>query len=112
MRAFVLRAEFGKYTDVFKDHNYIGFGFFGVFEHKGIDQDWSDKELLKDLYKQACPDDPSMRVNQNVGQVMRFVNEMKLGDIVITPYSDSSLLIGQISSELYYEEDSTTPYPW
>ena len=26
MRAFVLRAEFGKYTDVFKDHNYIGVG--------------------------------------------------------------------------------------
>jgi restriction system protein len=51
-------------------------------------------------------------MNQNVGQINRFVNEMSVGDLVVSPYMDSQLLIGRIESELYYKKDNTSPYPW
>ena len=37
---------------------------------------------------------------------------MNLGDVVISPYNTNDLLIGKISSELYVENDTTSPYPW
>ena len=37
---------------------------------------------------------------------------MNLGDVVISPYNTNDLLIGKISSELYIEKDTTSPYPW
>jgi restriction system protein len=72
----------------------------------------SNKDYLKEKYRSKYPKDPNMRVNQNVGQINRFVNEMKIGDLVISPYMDNRLLIGRIEGELYYQEDSTSPYPW
>ena len=38
MKVFVLRADYGKYTDVFKNKNYIGIGWFeGIIPSEG---DW------------------------------------------------------------------------
>lgn len=53
-----------------------------------------------------------MRVNQNVGQIYRFINDLKIGDIIISPYNTSELLIGKIVGDLYFESDNTSPYPW
>lgn len=106
---FVLRAEFGRYTDTFEKEGYIGIGWF---EESPVNWELNDKEFLKEKYRQKFPNDPNMRMNQNVGQINRFVNEMNIGDIVLSPYMDNRLLIGEISSELYFQTDSTTPYPW
>ena len=46
-----------------------------------------NKDFLKDKYRVKYPNDPNMRINQNVGQIFRFVNEMKIGDIVISPFN-------------------------
>lgn len=51
-------------------------------------------------------------MNQNVGQVFRFVNEIKVGDIIISPYNDNQLLVGIIESDVYYKKDDSSPYPW
>jgi restriction system protein len=51
-----------------------------------------------------------MRMSQNAGQVFRFVNDLKIGDIVITPFANNQLLVGKITSEVYYEKDATTKY--
>jgi restriction system protein len=53
-----------------------------------------------------------MRMNQNVGQVFRFVNEIKVGDIIISPYNDNQLLVGTIDSDVYFKKDDSSPYPW
>jgi restriction system protein len=109
LNVFVLRAEFGRYTDTFEKEGYIGIGWFN---HNPIDWDLSNKDFLKDRYREKFPENPNMRVNQNVGQIFRFVNEMSLGDLVISPYVDNRLLVGLIESELYFKEDETSPYPW
>lgn len=106
---FVLRADFGRYTDTFKKDEYIGIGWFQD-EPNGVDL--KDKDSLKSAYKSLYPDHPSMRMNQNVGQVYRFVNEIKVGDIIISPYNDNQLLVGIIESDVYYKKDDTSPYPW
>lgn len=106
---FVLRADFGRYTSTFEKEGYIGIGWFS---ENPIDWELSNKDFLKQKYRQLFPDDANMRINQNVGQISRFVNEMKIGDLVISPYMDNQLLVGTIESDLFYKEDSTSPYPW
>ena len=112
MKVFVLRADYGRYTDTFKNNNYIGIGWFEEINPLQINWDLTDKDFLKERYRNKYPDDANMRVNQNVGQIFRFVNDMNIGDIVISPYNTNDLLIGKISSELYIENDNTSPYPW
>ena len=106
---FVLRAEFGRYTNTFQKEGYVGIGWY----HDNPEGwDLADKDFLKLRYKELYPDDPYMRMNQNVGQVFRFVNELKVGDLVLSPFMDNRLLVGKITSDLYFEIDSTSPYPW
>lgn len=109
INVYVLRAEFGRYTDSFERGSYIGIGWF---DENPVNWNLLNKDFLKEKYRDKFPDDANMRVNQNVGQIFRFVNEIKVGDIVISPYMDNKLLIGKIESELYFKDDSTSPYPW
>jgi restriction system protein len=106
---FVLRADFGRYTSTFEKEGYIGIGWFEV-DPQGWDL--TNKEFLKEKYRQVFPNDPSMRMNQNVGQINRFVNDIKIGDLVLSPYMDNQLLVGRIESDLYFKSDNTSPYPW
>jgi restriction system protein len=109
VNVFVLRADFGRYTDTFKKDGYIGIGWF---QDEPTTIDLKDKDSLKTVYKSLYPDHPSMRMNQNVGQVFRFVNEIKVGDIIISPYNDNQLLVGTIESDVYFRKDDSSPYPW
>jgi len=112
MRVFVLRADYGRYTDVFRNNNYIGIGWFD--EINPIQEKWdlTDKDFLKEKYREKYKEDANMRVNQNVGQIYRFINDLKIGDIVISPYNTNELLIGKITGDLYFENDNSSPYPW
>ena len=112
MRVFVLRADYGRYTDVFRNNNYIGIGWFD--EINPIQEKWdlTDKDFLKEKYREKYKEDANMRVNQNVGRIYRFINDLKIGDIVISPYNTNELLIGKITGDLYFENDNSSPYPW
>ena len=115
MKVFVLRADYGRYTDVFKNGNYVGIGWFGRDATDPNLEKWDlqDKDFLKQKYRQKYGENEAyMRVNQNVGQIYRFVNDIQVGDIIISPYNTNELLIGKIKSDLYVEEDGTSPYTW
>jgi len=101
----VVRADFGKYTKAFEDHNYIGIGWFSQL----IDHSFS-REDIKKLYREKYPKDGNMRVSQNAGQIFRFINDIKIGDIVITPFSNNFLLVGEVKSEIYLDIDETSLY--
>lgn len=102
---YVVRADFGRYTKAFKENNYVGIGWFNQL----IDSSYS-REDIKDLYREKFPNDISMRVNQNSGQVFRFINDLKKDDIIITPYSTNTLLVGKVTSDIYFKQDKTSPY--
>ena len=112
MRVFVLRADYGRYTDVFRNNNYIGIGWFDGINPIQEKWDLTDKDFLKEKYREKYKEDANMRVNQNVGQIYRFINDLKIGDIVISPYNTNELLIGKITGDLYFENDNSSPYPW
>jgi restriction system protein len=105
MKVYVVRSDFGRYTNAFKENNYVAIGWFDQL----IDKSFS-REDIKELYRKVFHKDGNMRVNQNAGQVYRFINDIKIGDIVITPYSDNRLLVGRVTSETYYENDNTSRY--
>ena len=104
-KIYVVRADFGRHTQTFKDHGYVGLGWFDQL----IDKSFS-REDIKELYRKAYDNKVPMRVSQNSGQVFRFVNDLNIGDIVITPYDNNQLLVGKIKSDVYYKSDNTSPY--
>lgn len=109
-KVFVVRADYGKYTEAFQMNEYMGIGWF--FDNPEGKVDLSDKEALKEYYRKFYPEDPNMRLNQNVGQIFRFLNEIKIGDIVICPYNTNELLVGRVEGDFYFQNDSTSRYCW
>ncbi len=103
---YVIRADFGRYTQAFKDNGYVGIGWFDFLMKRGITRD-----EIKEYYSKKFPKDAPLRVGQNSGQVYRFINEINVGDIIITPFSKGTLLVGEVTSQNYYEQDESSPYP-
>lgn len=102
---YVVRADFGRHTKAFNDNDYVGIGWFNFLMKKGI-----SREEIKENYLKKWPQDAPLRVGQNSGQVYRFINEINVGDIVITPYSNNQLLVGEIVGENYFNDDESSPY--
>lgn len=108
---FVLRANSGQFTDVFRKQEYVG---IEAFTNNPFEEEWDlrNKDFLKQEYKKAYPNIDNRGLGIRVGQIYRFVNELKVGDVVICPYRDGFLLIGKIMGELYYSKDNTSPFLW
>lgn len=104
-----VRAEFGKYSDHFVKGGYVAIGWLEGHNLSGI-----NKEDLYTLYKQFYPKDTSnVVIGQQVGQISRFLFDVKPGDYVITPSSDTDrLYYGEVLDEPYYlaTENDGCPY--
>ena len=101
----VVRADFGRYTTAFEANKYVGIGWFT--EPIRIE---SSREEIKNHYKSVFPDHGNMTMSQNSGQIFRFINDIHIGDIVITPFNANLLLVGEIKSNAYFQSDTTSPY--
>ena len=101
-----VRAEFGTYAKQFVSGGYVGLSY-GLKNSLG---DVTSREELASLYKQAHPDETSnIVIGQQVGQIARFLLEMKIGDYVITPDSDTEWLnYGVVSEKGYYFDPNPT----
>lgn len=105
-----VRAEFGTYARHFVKGGYVAIGWL----KKDLSH-ISSREEFYPLYKEAYPDDTSnVVIGQQVGQIARFLIEMKAGDYVITPDADTELLhYGKICADpsyFYYKEEDGCPY--
>jgi len=97
---YCVRAEYGKYTDLFIKGGYVAIGWIP-------DEDLSNikiREELYPIYKKTYPDDKSnVVIGQQVGQISRFLHEIKEGDYIITPALDTEYLYyGVIDKEPSY----------
>ena len=85
-----VRANGGDYTKHFLDGHYVGIGW------QEIKQDLSQiktRETLYPIVSTAYPDQKSPIVIGNyVGQIARFLLEIKAGDYVITPAAETEFL--------------------
>ena len=106
-----VRAEFGSYTEHFLRGSYVAIGWIEDTDLSRI----KSREELYPLYKEAHPDDTSnLVIGQQVGQIARFLLDMKAGDYVITPAANTEFLYyGRIApnpSYYYGTADDGCPY--
>ena len=108
---FVTRAYSGTYTALFCKLGYVGLDWFN---RDPIKEGWdlTDKIYLKKQYREHDSRISERSLSIKIGQLLKFINDIKINDIVICPYSDGSLLIGKIKSDLYFSNDKTSPFCW
>lgn len=109
--AWCVRAEFGQYTDAFVKGGYVAIGWLGDQSLAAL----TERQELYDIYRSAYPEDTSNVVfGQQVGQISRFMFELKPGDTVITPDRNTEILHYGIVEEKPYsfvQGDPACPYP-
>ena len=108
---WVIRADFGKYTDHFTNGGYTAIGWIGNRDLSDV----QDRKALLPIYKKAHPFDKSNYViGQQIGQIARFLFEIKAGDYVITPPENTEWLhYGEVlSNPSYFYSDTNDGCPY
>lgn len=98
---WLVRTKSGKYFDEFYIDGFIGIGWNKISDMTIIN---SDQEAVKNIIKQGYPDEnrPGLIANQ----IIRFVKEMKKGDIVLIPSKNSRYVaFGELVDDNIYLED-------
>ena len=84
-----------------EDHPHVCIGWSEMGDISQIDS----KEKLSELYEEHYEKNSRGR-GQDVGQIWRFLRDMKVGDYVI--YAENSVFhIGRVESDYYYDETET-----
>ena len=84
-----------------EDHPHVCIGWSEMGDISQIDS----KEKLSELYEEHYEKNSRAR-GQDVGQIWRFLRDMKVGDYVI--YAENSVFhIGRVESDYYYDETET-----
>jgi predicted Mrr-cat superfamily restriction endonuclease len=97
---FCVRANFGQHADHFKEGGYVAIGWFHDHDLGSI----CDREGIQRIYAHHHPWDTSPYViGQQVGQVSRFLFEIKVGDFVVTPTANTDLVYWGVVKDHAYE---------
>lgn len=107
---WVVRAEFGQYTQAFLEGSYAAIGWIRNKDLAAVDS----REEIEQLYQQAYPEDEKRRVSANVYQIEAFLLKVKPGDYIITPRRETEWLEYGLVDEkpLYYFQDKDScPFP-
>ncbi len=117
-RYWVVRAKFleGAYTDdedneddwkICRDNNFVAIGWSKIGDLTKFS--YNNVELLKQKLKENWSNTNKYRLSNWTGQILRFVNEIEKGDVVILPtYPQEGLIIyyiGEVLSDAYYVEN-------
>jgi predicted Mrr-cat superfamily restriction endonuclease len=107
---YCVRAEFGKYAEYFVKGGYVAIGWLPNNDLSAV----STREELNNLYRKAYPNDTSnLVVGQQVGQMARFLLEIKVGDFIITPAADTEYIYyGTIEDASYYFDGGSDGCPF
>jgi restriction system protein len=111
-KAWCVRADFGTFTQQFRQGGFAGIGWEKVGDLSAI----SSRDELYPVYKAAYPEDKSnIVVGIQVGQMCRFLLEIAPGDVVVTPDANTELLWhGVVEKEphyIYAPHDPACRYP-
>lgn len=106
-----VRAEYGKFADHFIEGEYVAVGWMPETDLSNI----GSREELYPLFKAAHPKESgNLVVGQQVGQVARFLLDIRPGDFVVTPAADTEwLYFGEIAPEppyIFAAGDDGCPY--
>ncbi|WP_298940187.1 restriction endonuclease [uncultured Dysgonomonas sp.] len=107
---YCVRAEFGTYTKQFLEGNYVAIGWLPQNNLSAI----TSRDELYPLYRTEYPKDISnVVIGQQVGQIARFLLEIKTGDYVITPAQNTEFIYyGIVQENAYFFADSSDGCPY
>lgn len=110
MAIYCVRAEYGSYTKHFLDGGYAAIGWSRMGNLSTI----KTRDELYPIYKTTYPDDTSnVVIGQQVGQISRFLLDIKEGDYIITPALNTDYIYyGIVSSKGYYYETTGDECPY
>lgn len=110
-RVFTVRADYGKYAKDFKHGGYVAIGWLPEVDLAAA----QDRDELRSSYEKYYPEILKASVIGNhVGQISRFLLEIRPGDHILTPTEDSEfvnhgIVMGQPYS--YMPNQPICPYP-
>lgn len=108
---YCVRAEYGTYARQFVQSGYVAIGWLEDTDLSAI----RSKDVVYALYKAAYPQDTNYVVGQQVGQIARFLFDLRAGDYVITPAANTELLhVGVVADDPSYFHGGTEdgcPFP-
>lgn len=92
-----------KNDQVFLEHNVIAIGWQEIGNISSIA---SNRELIKDKYRETYKNSKEGNVAVCSGQIYRFYNECKIGDYIVFPSKfDSKINIGIVETETFFQSD-------
>lgn len=100
---FVAAGEGSVKSDLFLNNDFVAIGWqLGDLSGK-------DKDEIQLKYKEIYRNDSEKSIGQNVSQIDKFINEIRVGDYIIS--SDSSkgeYLFGRCTSDYYFSNEKDT----
>ena len=108
---WVVRADGGKYTRACVEGGYTGIGWGKTGSLAAV----ANRDAIRLLYERAFPDDTSsIVVGQQVGQIARFLLEIRADDYVVTPAAEPEWLhygkVAERSSYFFADGADGCPY--
>jgi len=99
----------GDADSLFRDDGVIALGWDKMGDLAALS---ASREAYKARYVEAYPDAKPGSVPGSAGQMFRFVNEMRVGDIVLYPSkADKMVNIGRVTGEYFHVADMDSGYP-
>lgn len=107
---YCVRAEFGTYTNHFLKGGYVAIGWLPTNDLSEV----KSRDFIYPLYKEEYPKDTSnVVIGQQVGQIARFLLEIKPGDYVITPAPNTEYIYyGIVQENPYFYGDKSDGCPY
>ena len=107
---WVIRSEYGKYSEHFLKRGYAAAGWLGEHDLTSF----SSRDEVTVLYKASNSAESPYRAGASAGQIATFALDVKPGDYVITPRSETEWLdYGRVLDEpLYHALDADDGCPF
>ena len=107
---WVVRSEYGKYSEHFLKGGYVAAGWLGEHDLTSF----SNRDEVTGLYKASISAESPNKAGTNAGQLATFVVGIKPGDYVITPRSETEWLdYGPVlNGPLYHAPDAGDGCPF
>lgn len=104
---YVVRGEGGKFSETFKNGKFVAVGWFGKYSKANFDLSMaSSRQYIKEMLQNENYVNASNRsIGLATGMNYRFINEMKVGDKVISPTYNNKVMLGTIIGECYMEKN-------
>lgn len=107
MAVFIIRADYGKFTNQFKELGVAAIGWLNNFKEMP-----RNRQEIDVCYGKEYPTQTKMQRAINVGQINRFMFEIKEGDILLCPFDNEYLLAGEVTSNVYYSDMVQIPWKY